>query len=757
MSRDNTGSNGVTNHVGEVFTGNNTAETHPGLIVTDGAAIPCAIGVNPLATIAALAERAVTEYAKRNHLVINEEENGVLDLFGYPAHGRGSLEDDVVEAGAAYAAADVLRCGDLSTGTNVDFTELLSGFVHGGSSTGWDDREAYELAYRTGKGRGEAARLFLSVVACDSSTPKGATRYSGVLTGTFVCPTIEGSPFMVVGGDFGLFTPDDSAPQSNKLTYEFDMTGTNGQRLHFHGYKVVDSSVALSPRRLWQSTTTLYVTITEPDASASVWRLAQENGSESTLNAQSHPDELIIECDEVQRHDLQVAVGVMHVRLGDIWSEVLTLTPTGRHLLEKASKVAKFVSYFSCKSASSFFVPLAQLQYPVSGHQGYTNFTPPTRSFSIVASDGVCTEMHMWEPDPGTIATDDHDRPVEVENLFMIPGAAVDHQIFALPTIPFNAINYFTRAGYRIFVTVHRIGRPPTSRGPWTTYDARLDIKACLGRIRREFGEDKIYTIAHCMGSVAFASGLLDGTIPTDWILGITCSQVFMNPIWSTVNSLKARSPVPLGRLYALIAGPFLSTHTSEHDDLAERVLNQMLRFYPGGRREMCSSAACHRTSLLFGRCWSHRNLNEATHRYIDRFLYGAGMTLMDLLVRMGRQGCVSGNAPTYDELTTPENIQRLRGIPFFLFSGLDSNVLSPIATERTYEILCDTFGVSAGTGAGIQYRRRVVPGYGHLDCWMGRNAWRDVFPFVRREVDRVIRGEGYIFRPPHDRFRCFV
>lgn len=65
MSRDNTGANGATNHLVQVFVGNNTAETHPGLIVTDGALIPGSIGVNPLATIAALAERIVAAYAKK--------------------------------------------------------------------------------------------------------------------------------------------------------------------------------------------------------------------------------------------------------------------------------------------------------------------------------------------------------------------------------------------------------------------------------------------------------------------------------------------------------------------------------------------------------------------------------------------------------------------------------------------------------------------------------------------------------------------
>lgn len=265
------------------------------------------------------------------------------------------------------------------------------------------------------------------------------------------------------------------------------------------------------------------------------------------------------------------------------------------------------------------------------------------------------------------------------------------------------------------------------------------------------------------MGSVAFSCGLLDGTIPTSWVRGITCSQVFMNPIWNTVNMVKASlGPLPLDRVYNLIAGPWFSCSTSRDDTLVQRVLNQALRFIPDARREVCNSASCHRISLTFGRCWNHANLNEATHRQIDRFFGGVNMTLLQLLMKMGTAGHVMAGAPLFEPLTTPENVARLRGVPVMLFVGADNAVLSPEATERTYEVLCDTFGTRAGVGtaaegaadAPVEYRRKVVPGYGHLDCWMGRNAWKDVYPMVREEIDRVCRGEKYRFVEPDDRFR---
>ncbi|KUI63878.1 Cholesterol oxidase [Cytospora mali] len=773
MARDGTPMTGVTNHLGEVFVAkdSDSDETHEGLIVMDGAVIPAALGANPFATITALAERSVEAYCFKHGLEINHERNEILDLFGEPKHHpmrrRSKTMAEVAlqrsEIDSVNGAAHVISKADAINASGFGFTEVMSGFIHHHEEgMKQDTRATYELAYRTAKSLCESARFFLSVQAFNTTYIVRDPQHRGMLTGTFVCPTIPGSPFMVQRGEFNLFKLDHKAPGTRNLTYDFDMTGVNGELLHFHGYKVVDSSVALAPLQFWRSTSTLYVTISKrvnegpisDDHDEDAWRRLQV-----------------------------VAKGMMHIQPSDFLSEIMTLTPTGSSIFSKIQSAASFMTYFTRRSLSLFLAPLTSLQYPSITYSGYINNTLPDQSFNIWASDRVCTKMHMWNPTHVP-------KGQKVHDLFMIPGASVDHQIFALPTIPYNAVNYFTRAGYRVFVTVHRIGQLMVAENNWTTYDARLDIRACLEYIRKMHKDDyakknklasdsaelkkfkppKTYTIAHCMGSVAFSSGLLDGTIPSSWILGITCSQTFMNPIWNTMNMIKASvGPIPMDKLYSMVAGSWFSCSTSRNDSFVQRALNQLLRFVPDHRRELCNSASCHRISLTFGRCWNHNNLNEATHRQIDRFFGGVNMRLLSLLEKMGTKGHVMGNAPLREVLTTPENIERLRGLPFLLFVGGDNAVLSPEATEKTYEILCDTFGTRAGgrgvgvagesahDSAGVEYHRRVVPGYGHLDCWMGRNAWKDVYPMVREEVDRVCRGDRYRFREPNDKFKRMV
>lgn len=97
-------------------------------------------------------------------------------------------------------------------------------------------------------------------------------------------------------------------------------------------------------------------------------------------------------------------------------------------------------------------------------------------------------------------------------------------------------------------------------------------------------------------------------------------------------------------------------------------------------------------------------------------------------LVEMGRKGYVMDNE--FNNLVTEANLARLKGIPILFFAGSENVVYSPATTSTSYFKLESAF-------VGGEYESVEIQGYGYLDCWMGAEAVRDVYPTVRAHVDR--------------------
>ena len=374
-----------------------------------------------------------------------------------------------------------------------------------------------------------------------------------------------GGTFSVTNGKFQLFIKSDSEPEARNMVYDFDMESTGGRKLHFRGVKVLNSAVFLRPWRLWGQTTTLYVTITDTLGNV-------------------------------------VGRGTLYVYLRDFLRQIQTFEIQAPSWWRKIGVAVGFGGFFAGQTIRPLLSTLGRLQWPKpvinTGFEGQQ----PSQRFELTASDGVKTTMIMWNPFDKQ--GDETESPMPT--ILFIPGAAVDHTIFALPTIKHNAISFFRKAGYRSYCITHRVGRTPEARNGHTPYDARLDMHAALAKIREveslRSGQqpEKIYIVAHCAGSLALSCGLLDGTIPGDWIKGITASMVFMNPKFGKINNLLSVFPT---NLYSKLISPWWDCTSTPDDTLVQRIVNQALRLYPvGSARETCQSVVCHRSSLAFGR-----------------------------------------------------------------------------------------------------------------------------------------------------------
>ncbi|PVH90904.1 FAD/NAD(P)-binding domain-containing protein [Periconia macrospinosa] len=676
MSSDGTGRYGAVDHMGRVFTGDDS-RVHHGLLCVDAAVIPTALGVNPFATITALAERSCDLFLQEKSWTVDETENGVLDLFSNPkiSHKLQSNVDDISDpkVGNDYATA---------SDNGVRFTEIMDGYIHIG-----EDISDFDVADVTAKSASSSASLNLTVDVFRVDDLVSKSNNASIATGTFSCGALSPDPLIIHHGAVQFFTIDERISDGTNLTYKMHLLSTGGERYMLNGYKRVDSAMALSVSETWRATTTLYTTITRLDGSL-------------------------------------VGRGILHISWRNFIDEMKSFGPTthSTSILKKIASPLKFLAFFAKSTVNYLLSPFRPLQYPDNTTTGYFSKPLPAMITDLVADDGVRADIRVWEPVERT-----RDLPI-----LFIPGASVDHQVFALPTIPTNTVDYFTGLGYTCYVATLRFGRLPAATKGHTAYDARLDVKAAMQFVREKENGKKFYVVCHCLGSIATGMALLTGAVEKEWIQGMTCSQVFMNPRFGAVNEIKSRTQA-LEKIYETIAGPWFPTDSTPTSSIAQYILDQLLRFYPiGAAREFCNSTVCHRSSLVFGRLWTHSNLNHATHLHLSNFFGGLHMNFLSHLTRQGSTEPyhLRTNMPEFKDLVAePGNLERLKRLKIQFVSGGANVVFDPLSTSESYDMLRHAFGTQ-------DYERVVVPTYGHLDTWMGYKSVVDVYPRVRGHIE---------------------
>ncbi|KAF2848065.1 FAD/NAD(P)-binding domain-containing protein [Plenodomus tracheiphilus IPT5] len=482
MSNDGTGLGGVVSHRGQLYCGSEQ-ELYSGIFCMDASVIPASLGVNPCATITALAERTCDLIIRERQWEVNDGVNGELNLNGKP-QARGSTTQQQNKRSMQFHRP--------ATTCSISFDEVLNGFLHIGTPA-----SDLEVSKRIGKLASNAARLSITVnLYCSRAS------YEGLVTGSMTCGAISRDPLLITRGLVKFFTVDPDVSDAVNLVYDFDLLGTTGEVYHFHGYKRIDPSITLALLKTWRATTTLYTTITSSDGSTA-------------------------------------AQGLLNLSLRGFTDEILSFRSTPKvtikkHIFEQMAFM-KFFAQNLARYEFSLFRPLL-----FNSKMGTINLyeNPKPRHTWVTAEDGVRFPLKIWDPLPHVVP--------KLTPIVLIPGAAVNEQIFSLPTIPTNTIDYFTSRGYRCYIPILRFGIPEEAKKGWTVFDARIDVKAALQYIRDQEKGRKIYAIVHCLGSIAMASALLAGDADVTWLCGMTSSQVFTDLIYSRDNEYKARHGILL-------------------------------------------------------------------------------------------------------------------------------------------------------------------------------------------------------------------
>jgi cholesterol oxidase len=233
---------GVTDPYGEVY-------EYPKLYVLDGAILPGATGVNPSHTIAAVAERNVEAAIRKmtaNPKWVAPEMNQapkIVDPISTVTIPRG---------GTAAPKTPSIQ---------VSFDETMCGFVQKGFQP-----PDYQKGYEAGRLSGSSAEFTVTIKTPNFDEFIAYPPHKAVVSGLVKLKNItdpEGS--RVRAGSLSLFVADrDSGFYHRKMIYHLLFTGRNGRDYVLEGFKDVRDHGYFD---VWTSTTTLFMTISEPGGS----------------------------------------------------------------------------------------------------------------------------------------------------------------------------------------------------------------------------------------------------------------------------------------------------------------------------------------------------------------------------------------------------------------------------------------------------------------------------------------------------------
>jgi pimeloyl-ACP methyl ester carboxylesterase len=315
--------------------------------------------------------------------------------------------------------------------------------------------------------------------------------------------------------------------------------------------------------------------------------------------------------------------------------------------------------------------------------------------------------------------------------VLLIHGAGVRANLFRPPTNP-NFVDFLIQNGYDVWLENWRasidLGTPPQ----WTLDEAALyDHPAAVDEVLRQTGAGNLKAVVHCQGSTSFMISIMTGKVPA--VTTVISNAVSLHPVvpWSTaVKSFVARKPTS-----------WLTEHLDAQWGYREAppgALLKLLVFVIQLAHFECLNPVCKMASFSYGIgfptpvLWRHENLSYETHEWIKDEFGKVPMTFfhqIDSCFR-ARKLLRYSTGPDFDGLTEDYTSTLPDPLPRFAFFAGE---LNRCFLKSSQELTFDFFNRRKPDYHSLY----ILPGYGHLDVFIGKNAARDVFPIMLAELEK--------------------
>ncbi|HXI28650.1 MAG TPA: alpha/beta fold hydrolase [Vicinamibacterales bacterium] len=528
------------------------------------------------------------------------------------------------------------------------------------------------------RGIADGARLEFTVTVSSDNLDDTLTKpdHAARIDGTIDCPTLSPQPLQVTGGTFKLLVKDPTRVNARNMTYAMIGVAADGKRYRVDGFKVIQDDKQVE---IWADTTTLFTTVTDL------------NGATEQV----------------------IGKGILHILPADFMKQMTTMKVTGAatpiDALRGLAAFGKFFAGVLFDTYGGVFVRSNELQPDAQPRQRRPlKMSPPDVHF-FTTDDGV--ELRLTRFKGGAKG------PV-----MLAPGFGTSTLAFSIDTVDTNLPEALFAAGYDVWLFDYRASPDlPSSRTQFSLDEiAKHDYPAAVAKVQEIAQVPTVQVMAHCVGSMTLLMSLLSGL---QGVRSAVCSALTFYPISPMANKIRAN--LDLGKL---LTAAHVETLTTDFDSqkLQDKLVDSVLKMFPSP--EQCTSAVCRRILGIYGDVYKHAMLNDATHNAIHEMFGVANVTTFNHLAAMVRaEKIVDKNGE--DTYLTPQNLKRVN-IPITFLHGAENHLFLPEGSTKTLKTL-------AAANDALLYDRIEFPIYAHMDCYMGRDAARDIFPSIVAALDR--------------------
>jgi pimeloyl-ACP methyl ester carboxylesterase len=307
--------------------------------------------------------------------------------------------------------------------------------------------------------------------------------------------------------------------------------------------------------------------------------------------------------------------------------------------------------------------------------------------------------------------------------VLLVHGAGVRADIFRPPGQP-TVVDALVEAGYDVWLENWRasIDLAPCE---WTLDEAAVhDHPAAVKAVMEASGADSMQAIVHCQGSTGFVMAAVAGLLPE--VRTIVSNAVSLHPVIPGISELKGRVIAPqLARF-----NPYMSPRWGlEPPTLFAKAMVRTVKL----THHECDNTVCRMVSFTYGTgfpcLWSHDLITDDVHAWIEGEFAEVPFTFFAQMMRSVVRGHL---VPADEELGLPRSLVAAppaTDARFVLLAGERNKCFLPASQERTFAFL-------DGHHRGY-HSLHVLPRYGHLDVFLGRDAGRDVFPLILEELNK--------------------